>query len=129
MPKEMSPSPPPGELILSGYVLSGTWPRTTSSEGVHEVHAFGRGFRYERQNQVHGRLLSGRLLLGGWKASALPRALTFEQKLSRERMRKGLVAARRLSFGSIQGRLFLCFVDFFGGFPDTLAASWHGIIP
>ena len=24
---------------------------------------------------------------------------------------------------------FLCFVDFFGGFPDTLAASWHGIIP
>ena len=117
MPKEMSPSPPPGELILSGDVLSGTSPRTTSSEGVHEVHAFGHEFRCERQNQVHGRLLSGRLQLGGRKASALPRALTFEQKLSRERMRKGLVAARRLSFGSIQGRLFCVLLTFFAVFP------------
>ena len=35
-------------------------------------------------------------------------------------------------FDCVTGRLwfwFLCFVDFFGGFPDTLAASWHGIIP
>lgn len=114
---EMSPSPPPGELILSGDVLSGTSPRTTSSEGVLEVHAFGLGFRYERQNQVHGRLLSGRLLLGGLRASAQPRALTFELKLSRERMRKGLVAARRLSFGSVQGRLFCVLLTFLAVFP------------